>query len=250
MKQVAKVAFLAVLDCSAEQTRARRHHRVMSADEPTLISLARDILAVEAAAKAGATIDGDDEAATAAANRMLSWAKAQLKSTEELQAAAAVAGPEDVLAADEWPAPKLLERAGPEDWERWAFARRAGAFHKNQVGTGNAQGSKDALSQMRSLLMVCCAPECDALVDYKVARRHAKRAGRLHFEDGDGCAGPDCSADHRAPRFAKRQRQYADELENGKRLLVRWPVDRDDHAVYAYPEAAVRSAAASARMAL
>ena len=58
MKQLAKVAFLAALDCSAARTRSRRHRGAMSADEPTLMALARDILAVEAAAKAGETIDG------------------------------------------------------------------------------------------------------------------------------------------------------------------------------------------------
>ena len=93
MKQLAKVAFLAARDCSAARTRSRRHGGVMSADEPTLINLARDILAVEAAAKAGETIDGDDEAATAAATRMLCWAEAQLKGKAEQQAAAAAAGP-------------------------------------------------------------------------------------------------------------------------------------------------------------
>jgi len=98
-----------------------------------------------------------------------------------------------------------LPRAGPQQWERWAFSSRSGPFYRNQCGTGNAKGSDNALKRMRALSLVCCHADCSALVGYKAARRQAKQAGRVRFAPGDGCAGPECSADFRSARFAKRQ---------------------------------------------
>lgn len=145
-------------------------------------------------------------------------------------------------------APKLLHRAGVEERAEWSFRRRAGPFFKNQCGTGNALGSLDALQQMRSLLLVCKRPGCFGLVDYKAARRQALQAGRVDFRAGDGCAGARCSADYRAARFRRRQRQQAELLRMGERMLVRWPHDREDSDVWAWPAAgaAARSAAAAA----
>ena len=206
--------------------------------------VARDILLLDAAAN---DVEADEQvaaAAAAAAERLVVWAKAQLKNKRAGEAVAeATADKRTLLAMEEWPEPALLPRADPEDW---AFRRRSGAFHKNQCGSGFAQGSADALKQMRSLTMVCCRSECDALVDYKVARRQAKQAKRSHFEPGDGCAGPLCSEDHRPPRFAKRQCKYAAELVSNERLLVRWPHDCADREVWIWPEVAARSAAALA----
>ena len=114
-----------------------------------------------------------------------------------------------------------MARAGPTEWNRWERARASGGAYKNQVDAGNATGSKKALAQARSLTLVCQRPGCNALVDYKAARRQAKQAGRDHFEKGDGCAGPTCSSDHRPARFAKRQREHAGLLEGGKRQLAK-----------------------------
>ena len=259
------------------------------------VRAAHDIIALDRAANDD-NLDEDGMAAMqVVAQRLLSWAKAQLKSTASLAAAAAsggAAGSSDttrdvlqrdtllsvataddsgdavqqpqqqspttpafhsnsIISAAEWPQPQLLPRAGPDDWERWDFARRSGAAHKNQCGTGRADGSLDALQQMRTLTLICLQPGCSALVDYKVARRQAKQAGRVVFEAGDGCAGPlPCSGSHRAPRFRVRQLKTALELERGKRLLIRWPLDREDHEVWAYPVEAAYSAAVSARLAL
>lgn len=149
-----------------------------------------------------------------------------------------------------WPPPQLLPRADEEDREAWALARRRGGLFKNRCGAGNAAGSQEALREMRHLSMVCRRPGCGALVDYKVARRHAKQAGRSGFEPGDGCAGPaPCSSDHRPARFRKRQREHAAELESGERQLVQWPRDIDDRGVWAYSPEAAAAAAAAARAA-
>ena len=251
MKQLAKDDLSGCQVAPPALRGPRRHVGVATMDAATLNAIARDIVAMDEAANADELDEEEVAAAKAAADRVLSWAKTQLKSTTaETAVAATAAGPEDVLSADAWPEPKALHRAGPEEWDQWAFRRRAGAAHKNQCGSGNAQGSQDALEQMRNLLMVCCSPGCEALVDWKAARRSAKQAKRQHFEDGDGCGGPDCSASHRAKRFADRQREYAAGLESGGKLLMRWPLDRADLAVHAYTAKAARSAAASARMAL
>jgi hypothetical protein len=172
----------------------------------------------------------------------------QQEQQEQVQPATASS---TIIPTAQWPEPQLLPRAGPEAWERWRFARASGAFHKNQCGSGNAAGSLDAMQQMRSLTLVCQRPGCSALVDYKAARCQAKRARRVLFEPGDGCAGrAPCSDDYRASRFYNRQNERAAELESGKRLLVRWPVDHNDREVWAYPAEAACSAAASARLAL
>ena len=143
-----------------------------------------------------------------------------------------------------WPEPRLLPRADADDRERWDFARRSGGFHKSGSKAGPAQGSQAALAEMRRLSLICKRPGCGALVDYKVARRQAKQDGRSCFKPGDGCAGPaPCSADHRPPRFRKRQREHAERMEAGERLLVRWPRDLDDHDVWAYSAEAAAAAA-------
>ena len=229
------------------------------------VRAAHDIIALDRAANDD-NLDEDGMAAMqVVAQRLLCWAKAQLKSTASLAAAAAsggAAGSTDttrdvlqrdtllsvatagdsgdavqqpqqqspttpafhsnsIISAAEWPQPQLLPRAGPDDWERWDFARRSGAAHKNQCGTGRADGSLDALQQMRTLTLVCLRPGCSALVDYKAARRQAKRAGRVLFEPGDGCAGrAPCSEDHRASRFYKRQFETAAEFESGQKRLA------------------------------
>jgi hypothetical protein len=213
------------------------------------VDAARDILLMEAAAEATELDDESAAAAQAAARRIVIWAKAQLAAHAAIEEAAssAVAGEEEILLPADWPEPRPLPRANPEEA---AFRRRSGGFHKNPCGSGFAQGSQDALKQMRSLTMVCCRPECDALVDFKVARRQALQAERARFEPGDGCAGLLCSAKHKPARFKKQQRKYAAGLESGRRLLVRWPRDRADLEVAAYPMEAARSAAASTRAAL
>ena len=144
--------------------------------------------------------------------------------------------------ASELEEPQLLPRAGPKEWNRWEQARASGGAYKNQVGAGNASGSKRALAQSRSLTLVCLRRGCQALVDYKTARRQAMQAGRVQFEEGDGCAGPKCSADYRPVRFAKRQREHAGHLIDGTRQLAKWPRDRADRDVYVFTE---RAAAAT-----
>ena len=113
-----------------------------------------------------------------------------------------------------------------------------------------AVGQSAALQRMRTVSLVCCRPGCHALVDYKAARRQAKQAGRKTFASGDGCGGHQCSIDHRPARFAKRQREHAERLERGERLLARWPRDLADREVWAYPEEVARGAAEAAREAL
>lgn len=148
------------------------------------------------------------------------------------------------------PGDRLLPRAGPDDWERWDLARRSGPALKNQCGRGRAQGCTDALEVQRSLLVVSRRPDCRALVDLKVARRHAKQAKRPHLAPGDGCASAICSDDFRRARFAKRQQKYADELGCGDRILVRWPANPRIKNLWIRDAATTATAAAEARAAV
>ena len=144
-----------------------------------------------------------------------------------------------------------LHRAGPEQREEWDFRRRSGGSHKDQCGTGNAAGTREARLRWSTLSVVCQQHGCCALVDYKRARDEAKRAGRRHFVPGDGCAGrPPCSAVHRPPRFAQRQTEYANKVEAGERTLICWPASLDDKEEWVLPPQLAGVAVAAARAAV
>jgi hypothetical protein len=117
--------------------------------------------------------------------------------------------------------PRLLPRASLEGA---AFRRRSGGAHKNRCGKGNSDGSREAFRTWAGLTLTCRSPGCGALVHAAAARRAAKQAGRKHFADGDGCSSRTCARGrHRPRRFAKRQRQWAEELLRAKRLRIAWP---------------------------
>ena len=113
-------------------------------------------------------------------------------------------------------------------------ARRRGPFHRNQCGTGFAANSARALHVARNIATVCRAPGCGALVDLKSATEQARTAQRQHYEPGDGCAAdwadPPCSSCCNRSRFKKRQRQFAQQVEDGDRILVEWPPAVERHA--------------------
>ena len=117
----------------------------------------------------------------------------------------------------------LVPRAGAEGVARWAAARARSHPHGSRPKPGFAPGTVAALALSCGTTAQCFAAECRALVDLRVARRAAKAAGRDYFEAGDGCAGRLCSADHRPPRFRRRQAAMARALLGGKRTLVAWP---------------------------
>ena len=112
-------------------------------------------------------------------------------------------------------------------------ARRSGPFHRNQCGTGFAANSARALHVARNIATICQAPGCGALVDLKSATEQARAAQRQHYEPGDGCAAdwadPPCSSCCNRSRFKKRQRQFAQQVEDGDRLLVEWPSAVERH---------------------
>jgi len=212
--------------------------------------------AQSAAAEAGAVDNGNDDAdeandagdAGGDARRQQQRPQQQQQHHQQQQQQQLTGGSISSSSGGAMWQPQLLPRAGLEQRDQWAFRRRSGAFHKQQCGAGNAPGTREALHRYSTLSMICCAPGCSALVDYKVARRQAKQAGRLYFMPGDGCAGlAPCSVDHRAARFAQRQRKQAAELEAGDRLLVCWPAGLDEREVWYYPREAACEAAAVAR---
>ena len=145
---------------------------------------------------------------------------------------------------------RLLPRAGAEAHARWARARASGGLHKNMCGTGHAAGTSEALRTWNHISVVCNRDGCYALVDLKAARRQARARGSAAFSPGDGCAGPLCSADHRSTRFGKRQLQQAEQIDNGQRLLARWPTDCLDFQIYLYDDEHARGKADAARLAI
>ena len=144
----------------------------------------------------------------------------------------------------------LLPRAGAEAHARWALARASGALHKNTCGTGRAAGTSAALRIWNSISVVCQRAGCHALVDLKAARRQTRARGSAAFLPGDGCAGPLCSADYRSTRFGKRQLQQAEQIDNGRRLLARWPTDCLDTQIYILNKDFASARAAEARQAV
>jgi hypothetical protein len=197
----------------------------------------------DAGAVADALADADDSHCTLQQRHQQQTQQQQQQQQQQQVGSSSSSGPAEQ--------PQLLSTAGPDEWERWSFARRSGAVHKNQCGAGNAAGTREALLRWSTLSVVCSRPGCCALVDYKVARRQAKQAGRVHFEHGDDCAGPEpCSSSHKPSRFARRQQKHADQLEAGERLLVRWPGNLTDREIWYYSDVAAREAAAAARAAL
>ena len=81
------------------------------------------------------------------------------------------------------------------------------------------------------------------------ARRQTRARGSAAFLPGDGCAGPLCSADYRSTRFGKRQLQQAEQIDNGRRLLARWPTDCLDTQIYILNKDFASARAAEARQA-
>ena len=96
-------------------------------------------------------------------------------------------------------------RAGAAERAEWNFRRGAGAFHKDQCGSGLAAGSKRARQRVRSYVLVCQQVGCGAIVDRHRARLAARAAGRTYFIAGDGCAGPICSSRFDNTRFRRNQ---------------------------------------------
>lgn len=111
-------------------------------------------------------------------------------------------------------------RAGTAGLERWA-ARRACWQHGRYPRPGHAASTQLALRHAHTQTLVCV--RCFALVDLQAARRLARRAGRVHFLAGDGCASACCSKRHWPARFAAGQQRMAAALLDGKRRLVLWP---------------------------
>ena len=103
--------------------------------------------------------------------------------------------------------------------------RRAGLADRTLVGRGGAAGSHRALARENCATVVCLLEGCGALVHLHAARRQARAAGRVHFEAGDGCAGPECSQNFRRAQFAAAQRRMAAALqaEEPERFLAEWP---------------------------
>ena len=140
------------------------------------------------------------------------------------------------------PPQQQLQQQQPEQPQRIDYtthawdadaAARSGPFHRNQCGTGFAVNSARALHVARNIATICQAPGCGALVDLKSATEQARAAQRQHYEPGDGCAAdwadPPCSSCCNRSRFKRRQRQFAQQVEDGDRILVEWPPAVERH---------------------
>ena len=232
------------------------------------LSAALDLLAVREALSNHVESTGEHAAEI---GRLLAWANSMQQAAAEKDVAAAAAEVEQaagdeaaIFAPAEPPSaadtlnnqcalgckrrrlldehrPEPLFRAGIEEREEWAFRRRAGPFHKNQCGTGLAEGSLAALQESRTLTTICRSSGCGAFVDLKVATRHAKQAGTTEYQAGTGCANRPCTTNFKRANFARQQLKYRQLLQSGARILVEWPSSTDDEERLAYsPEAAIQ----------
>ena len=142
---------------------------------------------------------------------------------------------------------RRAKRAGASERAEWSFRRGAGAFHKDQCGTGGAAGSRNMLDEFRGYTLECRRSGCGALVDRARARAAAQKSGRTEWRAGDGCGSRRCSGgNHSAARFKRNQAKMARELGAGGRQLIRWPADiHDTYQIYILPAKAARAVAAA-----
>ena len=112
----------------------------------------------------------------------------------------------------------LHEVGGADAVARWA-ALRARHHPGGRDDKGWADGTVQALKVARKQLIVCRA--CSALVQLQAARRLARKVGRAHIADSDGCSSPMCTSSHAQPqRFARGQAERAAGLLGGSHTLV------------------------------
>jgi hypothetical protein len=138
---------------------------------------------------------------------------------------------ERVAADDGREAHRVVRRSRASLEQRAAWAARRAAFHWNDVGSGNADGSADGRWQAHVWLLQC--EVCGDLVDWRAACNRAKRDGRMEFVAGDGCSGRGAGCGgrgHRRGRHGEGQRSMRERLEEGRRMLVEWPARRDTRA--------------------
>ena len=118
----------------------------------------------------------------------------------------------------------LVQRAGPEDRERWARVRASGPWlYGPRPQKGLADGTVKALKAAHGRTFHCATPGCAALVDLESARRLARAAGRDFIAPGDGCSSALCSAHYAPSRFHERQAIKAMRLLRRERVLVLKP---------------------------
>ena len=118
---------------------------------------------------------------------------------------------------------------------RWTADRACGAWARNPK-PGKSEATRAGLTTAHALTMACATPGCQALVDLLAARRQARAGGRARFEQGDGCASRQCSADHRPAKFRRRQLAMAAALKSTQRWLIRWPSSLTKESVWLYSQ--------------
>ena len=117
---------------------------------------------------------------------------------------------------------QIMQLRDPSAPARWTADRACGAWARNPK-PGKSEATRAGLTTAHALTMACATPGCQALVDLLAARRQARAGGRARFEQGDGCASRQCSADHRPAKFRRRQLAMAAALKSTQRWLIRWP---------------------------
>ena len=127
----------------------------------------------------------------------------------------------------------------PERWDAWDRAHRP-----DRPRVGQADGCKAARAIINTLTLVC--QRCGALVDWRCAKKHARRAKRGRIAKGAGCAGKRCTKRFRPVKFAATQRGMADKLVRGERVLAAWPTNVADTEVWTLSNEAVNAAVARA----
>ena len=124
---------------------------------------------------------------------------------------------------------------------------------------GHADGTIAGRQIVHRYTMQCIT--CGALVDMRCAKvaaslrvhgpQRARRAigvryPAAEFAAGDGCANVQCSSDHRAAAFGRRQLAMAQQLLDDERILIAWPRDTSDTEFWQRPDEAARAAAQAA----
>ena len=151
---------------------------------------------------------------------------------------------------------RLVVTRDPRTAERNEEFRARGDRVKGRPGKSEKRKAGTALIHRHTLE----CRRCHAAVDWMQAKAQAtKRAKRdtrrwkmwrgrkgeakAKIRDGDGCSSRSCTAarnkgGYNAGKHEKKQREYAEALSSGERILVEWPRDATDTRVWKRPDEA------------
>ena len=118
-------------------------------------------------------------------------------------------------------------------------------YRPDRPKVGLAQGCEDARAIVNTLTLAC--RRCGALVDWRCAKTHARRAKRTGLAKNAGCAGKGCTKQFKPTKFKDTQMRMAAKLLNGGRVLAAWPKDVEDTEVWLHSQTVIDAAVAKAK---